>query len=579
MRILLLHPEDSPRFGPWTRQKWDLIIDLGKSSESTAAAWQVLTGSSVLRLESFRRSVEDPREAGNILRSGDGRVLDKLGLDWWALTSLFIHAEVETALLLFRLAASGSLSGELYATRADWPVSGVGQLVGKQVPTFGDRDDNGVVHRLSHYAGLLRKLKLAQIAEIFFDKYDAGHAWRSRVALRPKPAAKPVVLLPSAYTNVSRMAAAYARILPDQLFRLVATRRSGRQFDRPPNVQVADLAAYAGGQPSRAEYIDILRNWAELRGQLAKIPALELLSCLGVLDRFAKWFQDGLAVREAWQRVLDQEPVTAVLCGDDSNWYTRLPVLLARKRGLPTVDFHHGAFDGRFLLKKLSSDLYLAKGQMERDYLLQICSLPAERVKVGAPHRASPVRRVENDRGGRPSIVFFSEPYESSGGRPGEIYRDLLPVLCRLAVEHGRTVVVKLHPFENPKERSRLVDTILSSEQRFLVKVVGSPLSDELLASAWFGITVESTTVVDCTQHSVPCFLCEWLVASPYGYVQQYARFGVGRLLHSASEISDIPRILHEAELRTEQHGAIEQPIEAEMFRSLLAGRFAPVAN
>ena len=190
MRILLLHPEDSPRFGPWTRQKWDLIIDLGKSSESTAAAWQELTGSSVLRLESYRRSVEDPREAGNILRSGDGRVLDKLGLDWWALTSLFIHAEVETALLLFRLAASGSLSGELYATRADWPVSGVGEVVGKQVPTFGDRDDNGVVHRLSHYAGLLRKLKLEQIAEIFFDKYDAGHSWRSCVALNPKPAAE-----------------------------------------------------------------------------------------------------------------------------------------------------------------------------------------------------------------------------------------------------------------------------------------------------------------------------------------------------------------------------------------------------
>lgn len=51
-------------------------------------------------------------------------MVDKLELDWWELTSLFILAEVETAPLLLRLAASGSLSCELYATRADWPLSG-----------------------------------------------------------------------------------------------------------------------------------------------------------------------------------------------------------------------------------------------------------------------------------------------------------------------------------------------------------------------------------------------------------------------------------------------------------------------
>src|SRR3974390_1342513 len=32
MRVLLLHPDDSPRQGPWSRQRWDLIVDLGKSS-------------------------------------------------------------------------------------------------------------------------------------------------------------------------------------------------------------------------------------------------------------------------------------------------------------------------------------------------------------------------------------------------------------------------------------------------------------------------------------------------------------------------------------------------------------------
>ena len=83
--------------------------------------------------------------------------------------------------------------------------------------------------------------------------------------------------------------------------------------------------------------------------------------------------------------VLSEERISAVMCGDDSNIYTRLPVLLARQQGIPTLDFHHGALDGRFLLKNLSSDLYLAKGEMERDYLVRICRLPAERVIVAGP--------------------------------------------------------------------------------------------------------------------------------------------------------------------------------------------------
>ena len=73
------------------------------------------------------------------------------------------------------------------------------------------------------------------------------------------------------------------------------------------------------------------------------------------------------------------------MCGDDSNIYTRLPVLLARQQGIPTLDFHHGALDGRFLMKELPSDLYLAKGEMERDYLVRLCRLPAERVIVAGP--------------------------------------------------------------------------------------------------------------------------------------------------------------------------------------------------
>jgi len=291
------------------------------------------------------------------------------------------------------------------------------------------------------------------------------------------------------------------------------------------------------------------------------------------LEPLQDWIRSGLAVRDAWSNVLDSEPITAVFCGDDSNWHTRLPVLLARKRNLPTIDFHHGAFDGRFLLKNLPSDFYLAKSDMERDYLVRVCRLPSDRILVGGTNLGAAKRH--RDRIGS-NIVFFSEPYDSIGGRPEEVYRELLPLLSSLASEQGRTLVVKLHPFESPRERRKLVQTVLGPKQASTVKIVSGPLSDELLPTAWFGITVESTTVLDCTQQGVPCFQCEWLVSTPFAYVQQFDRFGVGRLLHSPAEIADIPRILEHWAHRAP---AVEEPLAVDVLRQVFAGSRAPVQS
>ncbi len=326
--------------------------------------------------------------------------------------------------------------------------------------------------------------------------------------------------MPSAYTNVSRMSVAYASMLPEQSFLVVATRRSGTHFDSLPNVACASLAAYASGPEPQTEYPEILGKWKNLKQRLALVPEMDLLLRAGLLEKFPNHFRDGLAVRNAWRSLLSQEQIVTVMCGDDSNPYTRLPVLLARQKGIPTLDFHHGALDGRFLMKELPSDLYLAKGEMERDYLLRICGLPPERVAVAGPARSRTIPTQERAQDEKSQILFFSEPYESAGWRAEEIYREILPPLARLAHESGCKLVVKLHPFES---------------------------------------------------RGVPCFLCEWLTSSPYGYTSQYARFGVGRILQSREELNEIPRVMTELALPLSPD-CLLKPMNPEWLRQIIAG-------
>jgi len=567
LKTLLVHPEDSPCSGPWASEKWDVIVDLGKSSAFTRAYWQERLNFPILQLDSLRRGIQDLDLIRKLLRAGRNQLVDELGLDWWDLISVFVYSALEQAVLLGRLAGQLDASADFYATRPGWPASGVALLLKRPLRKLPGASRFSHFH---HYGDVLRRFSLGQLAEIFLDKYDSRYRWRALFAAKRRGSRGPVVLLPSAYTNVSRMALAYAGMLPEQSFLLVATRRSGTHFDSAPNVACASLAAYAGGPQPQAEYLEILRKWRNLKPSLALLPEMKLLLRAGLLEKFPNHFRDGLAVRNAWRNVLSQERVVTVMCGDDSNPYTRLPVLLARQQGIPTLDFHHGALDGRFLMKELSSDLYLAKGEMERDYLLRICGLPAERVILAGPARprSIPTHKRGKDEGSL--ILFFSEPYEAGGSRSEEIYRELLPPLARLAREFGRKLVVKLHPFETRPERTALIAKVLPAEDAALVEVVGGPFTHQLVAKAWFAVTVESTTVIDCSLLDVPCFLCEWLNSSPYGYTRQYARFGVGRILNSPLQLNELPQMLTEPAIPLSED-CLLKPIDPEWLRRTIA--------
>ena len=542
-------------------------MDLGKTSGFTQASWQKRLKIPVLQLDSLRQGLEDFFSIRKLLQAGRNRLIDESGLDWWDLISVHIYSALEEAVLLKRLAGELNANAELYATRPGWPVSGVALLLQRPVRAFPASPRSSTFHR---YGDLLRRFSFDQLAQIFLDKYDPRYRWRTRFVARRRDLQGPVILLPSAYTNVSRMAVAYASMLPEQSFLLVATRRSGTHFDASPNVACASLAAYAGGPEPQAEYLEILAQWSKMEQSLAVSPEMDLLVRAGVLKKFPSHFRDGLALRNAWRNVLSREEAVAVMCGDDSNLYTRLPVLLARKQGILTLDFHHGALDGRFLMKELSSDLYLAKGDMERDYLLRVCRLPAERVVLAGPPRPRSISARERAPDQGSQILFFSEPYERAGWRPEEIYRELLPPLSGVARKFGRKLVVKLHPFESRQERMALLAKVLPPAEAAMVDVVEGPFTPELVRQAWFGVTVESSTVIDCSLLGVPCFLCEWLNTSPYGYAQQYARFGVGRILKSADQISQLPHMLEEPSVPLSEDSLVK-PMDPEWLRRTIA--------
>src|SRR5439155_21103732 len=84
-----------------------------------------------------------------------------------------------------------------------------------------------------------------------------------------EPSRSPVVLMPSAYVNVSRMAIAYASTVPEMDFLLVATRRSGWLAEPSANVTVAKLASYARYEAfTRRERDELSAQWRHVRTDL-----------------------------------------------------------------------------------------------------------------------------------------------------------------------------------------------------------------------------------------------------------------------------------------------------------------------
>jgi hypothetical protein len=575
MRVFLLHPDDDFH-GSWRTQRWDAVIDLGRAPRSFYDQRSAELGCPVSSIFDLALEVKDVQVWRHILEAGMGRVVDRFGIDWWDVVTMMLHPELQDVRLAVRLAETLRKCRTLVASRP----SLIGDAVSSQLKIplqalhsgLRKRLVRGVVRR----SGAVANLSFDQLRQVVYDKYDPHYKWRKKLADSPKTnwGSEPVILLPSAYLNVTRTALRYAALLPEQKFFLVLARESGAVSPLPSNVHSERLASFASNSYDRDELQKLEGAWTALERSLHENPDFKLSSQLGILKKGPRWLRWGIAIRDAWNQVFATRRIIGCLSADDSNPYTRIPLLLAEQRGIPAIACHHGALDNRMAFKNLRFSYYLAKGEMERDYLERICGIDAPRIKVGAPSAPS-LSAAPLWNQNAPWITFFTEPYGADLWRIESIYREILPRLCSAARRAGKTVVLKLHPFESQRLQSKLVAKILGNDEadRDLVQLIDAPLSPEILQKTWCAVTVESTVAFECASVGIPSFLCGWLRHAYSGYAPQYVRFGVGRMLEFPDDLLRIPEMLADATPRSGTASRLLQAISPEALSEILCHR------
>ena len=542
MKVLLLHPEDSMPATP-PSGGWDLIVDFGRAPSATYERWRKATGSRVVSLYDFDRGFEDGQRIRKLLHLGLGRWVDRLEVDWWDVLSLMIESDLRQLLRIGRLASELAPDFELYASRSTGMVKALQIMVGAGPVRLG----NGllpVMRWARHYRETFFRLDAAQIRQVVQDKFDPQHAIRRRLAGRRRVSGAPVVLLPSAYINVSRTAASYAQLLPGQKFLMVYARNSARLQTLPPNVTAVSLDPYFV-TPAAGEAAALGRTWEALKTHLmAEAEEYAMADAIGVMERIPRLLPWGIAVRDAWNQLFESETIVGCLCADDSNPYTRLPLILAKHRGIPTVACHHGALDSKMAVKVSHADTYLTKDEMEHDYLLGACAVPGEKVVLGGQGLSAEARPQKSAPSSRESwLVYFTEPYGAAGWRGEEVYRELLPELWSLARNSGLKLVFKLHPFESVKGHRRMLRKFLPQQEPEIAVIAGPP-SAQLWNNTRCALTVQSTVALQCAALGIPVFLCYWLRDTTSGYAAQFSKFGIGHVLRTADELRDVPRLL-----------------------------------
>src|SRR5580704_16067986 len=104
MKVLLLHPEDQLSRRAASGQ-WDLVVDCGRAPVSTYSEWGRRAGCRVISLYDYALEVDDLYRTRELLQYGMGRVVDRLGIDWWDVLSLHLASQLQQFMLVHRLAS------------------------------------------------------------------------------------------------------------------------------------------------------------------------------------------------------------------------------------------------------------------------------------------------------------------------------------------------------------------------------------------------------------------------------------------------------------------------------------------
>lgn len=553
MNVLLLDEKDSPDEFP-TTNNWELAIDLARAPQSSYANWKERLGCDVISLHDFAREADDLAFLRELFQLGSGDLVDRFGIDWWDVLSLELLGDLQKIILATRLSQRLTQGCQLSCTRLSVAASAIGAALGRELNILPSRPSH-LLQTVRRYRQALTRLDRRQLVQAIEDKIDGTCRLRRHVARQMRTGRRELILLPSAYSNVTRTALAFAELLPDREFLLVSSRRNGRPASLQTNVWHESLTAHFR-RVNRGEMSDLVHAVQQLLPRLSNTaPEFALAQRIGVMSRFSALLDWGLAHREAWMSLFQSEDIAACISADDANPPTLLPLLLARRRGIPAIACHHGALNWYFAVKRNQADFYLSKSEMETDYLRHVCHLPREKLVIGTPYHCGDVSN--HPAVGARWLTFFTEPYGAWGWRTQEVYRELLPRLIMLASTCELKLLIKLHPFESVSAIRRTLRRILGRKAESIA-VVDGPTTRELLRATRFAVTVQSSVALECCERRIPVFLCGWLRDSHSGYVEQFRRSGIGNVLESPAQIEQIPRLLENCQNSTPRSARLD---------------------
>ena len=291
-----------------------------------------------------------------------GRVVDRFGIDWWDVFGLLLQAELENMRLVTRLAEELRQCRTLAVTRSSVMADALQFQLGIPLTVLRSGLGLRVTNRVARYGAGLANLSFEQLRQVAYDKFDSQYAWRRKFARAPEQKSEPVILLPTAYSNVTKTALQYARHLPEQRFLLVLARESGAASTFPRMFERCPWQRLHASPPCRAKCNSLANCWIRLEQHLQKLVEFRLAAQVGILKQGRNWLRWGLSVRDAWRQVFATNVIAGCLSADDSNPYTRIPLLVAGQQGVSAVACHHGALDGRMAFKTPCFSTYLTHG-------------------------------------------------------------------------------------------------------------------------------------------------------------------------------------------------------------------------